>query len=70
MKYLVVIEKARRGYSAYSPDLPGCVATGTTRAQAERAMRKAMALHLDELRAGGEKVPAPTASSTYVEISA
>ena len=70
MKYLVVIEKARRGYSAYSPDLPGCVAAGTTRAQAARAMRKAMEMHLDELRAGGEKLPTPMASSTYVEVPA
>ena len=70
MKYLIVIEKARRGYSAYSPDLPGCVAAGGTRAQAERAMRKALAMHLEELRAGGEKPPAPTASSSYVEVSA
>src|SRR5215470_3634802 len=57
MKYLIIIEKARSGYSAYAPDVPGCVATGATRAQTERAMRKAMAMHLDELRAGGEKLP-------------
>jgi predicted RNase H-like HicB family nuclease len=70
MKYLIVIEKACRGYSAYSPDLPGCVAAGATRVQIERAMRKAIAMHLEELRAEGEKLPTPHASSSYVEVSA
>ena len=51
VKYLIVIEKARRGYSAYSPDLPGCVAAGPTRARTESGMRKAIAMHIQALRA-------------------
>jgi predicted RNase H-like HicB family nuclease len=69
-RYLVVIEKARRGFSAYSPDLPGCVAAAATRAGTERAMRAAIAMHLEALRAEGAKPPTPRASSTYVEVTA
>lgn len=67
MKYLVVIEKTKTGYSAYSPDLPGCVATGSTRQRAERAMRKAIAFHLEGLRAQGKRAPTPHTSSAYIE---
>ena len=70
MKYLIVIEKARRGYSAYSPDVPGCIAAGSTRARTERAMRRAISLHLEALRAEGAKLPVPRASSSYVEVPA
>ena len=70
MKYLVVIEESRTGYSAYSPDLDGCVAVGTTREDVERNMREAIEFHLDGLREEGIQVPPPTASSTYVEIPA
>jgi predicted RNase H-like HicB family nuclease len=68
MKYLVVIEKAKRGFSAYLPDLPGCVATAPTRQGVERAMRKVISFHLEGMRAGGIRVPAPRSSSTYVEV--
>jgi predicted RNase H-like HicB family nuclease len=70
MKFLIVVEKARTGYSAYSPDLPGCVASGPTRDRALSRMRSAIRLHLAGLRAQGRRVPAPKAFSTYVEISA
>ncbi len=70
MRYLIVIEKRRTGFSAYSPDLPGCVATGTTRQRAERAMWHAIKFHLEGLRAEGRKAPAPRSSSAYVEIPA
>jgi predicted RNase H-like HicB family nuclease len=70
MRYLVVIEKSRTGYSAYSPDLDGCVAVGTTREDVERNMREAIEFHLDGLREEGIQAPPPTASSTYVEIPA
>jgi predicted RNase H-like HicB family nuclease len=56
MRYLIVIEKTGTGYSAYSPDLDGCVATGATREQVERAMRDAIEFHLDGLRQG---LPSP-----------
>ena len=70
MRFLIVVEKAKAGYSAYSPDLPGCVATGTTRQRALSRMRSAIRLHLVGLRAQGRRVPVPKAFSTYVEISA
>jgi predicted RNase H-like HicB family nuclease len=70
MRYLIVIEKTGTGYSAYSPDLDGCAATGATREQVERAMREAIEFHLDGLRQDGAPVPAPHASSSYVDIPA
>jgi len=70
VKYLIVIEKSKTGYSAYSPDVPGCVATGSTKSRAEKAMREAIELHLEGLRADGQKVPSPRSSSAYVEIPA
>jgi predicted RNase H-like HicB family nuclease len=69
MKYLVVVEKAKRGSSAYSPDLPGCVAAATTRRGVERAIREAIAFHLDGIRADGERAPSPRSYSTYVNVS-
>ena len=70
MKYLIVIEKTKSGFSAYSPDLAGCVAAGRTRPSVEEAMRKAIEFHLEGLRAEGRRVPAPKAYSAYVEIPA
>ena len=70
MKFLIVIEKSRTGFSAYSPDLPGCVATGATRTQAEKAMKEAIGFHLEGMRADRIKVPMPRSYSTYVEVSA
>jgi len=70
MRYLIVIEKTRTGYSAYSPDLPSCVATARTRPNVEKTMREAIEFHLDGLREEGYKVPAPRAYSTYVDIPA
>lgn len=70
MRYLIVIEKTGTGYSAYSPDLDGCIATAATREQVERAMREAIEFHLDGLRQDGRPAPPPYASSTYVDIPA
>jgi predicted RNase H-like HicB family nuclease len=69
MKYLVIIEETSTGFSAYSPDLEGCVAAGSTRQEVERLMQEAIALHLDGLRAEGHEIPAPRTYSTYVDIS-
>ena len=69
-KYLIVIEETGRGYSAYSPDLPGCVATGTTRTEVEKNLRKVLLFHLDGLRADGDIVPEPHTYSAYVELPA
>ena len=69
-KYLIVIEETSTGYSAYSPDLPGCVATGASRAEVEKNMSEAISLHLDGLREDGEPVPEPRTYSAYVELPA
>lgn len=66
-RYLIVIEKANGNYSAYSPDIPGCVATGATREEAERDMRKALQMHIDGIKEDGLPLPEPSASVGYVE---
>ena len=67
-KYLIVIEETSSGFSTYSPDLPGCVATGATRADVEKNMREAIFFHMDGLREDGESAPEPRTYSTYVEL--
>ncbi|MDQ3310004.1 MAG: type II toxin-antitoxin system HicB family antitoxin [Gemmatimonadota bacterium] len=70
MKYLVVMEKTQTGYSAYSPDLDGCIATGETREEVERNIREAIEFPLDGLREAGCPLPEPHSASTYVEVAA
>ena len=70
MKYLIVIEQTPSGYSAYSPDLPGCIATASTKDEVEREMKGAIAFHLDGLREEGLAIPEPHSTSSYVEIPA
>lgn len=67
-KYLIVIEKTDSGFSAYSPDLPGCVSTGRSQVEVEENMREAIAFHLDGLREEGQPVPEPQSYSAYVEL--
>ncbi|MGO3933849.1 type II toxin-antitoxin system HicB family antitoxin [Rhodopseudomonas pseudopalustris] len=67
MRYAVVIEKAEGNYSAYVPDLPGCVATGATVAAVEAEIREAIRFHIDGLREDGLPVPAPTSLAEYIE---
>lgn len=67
MRYAVVIEKAETNYSAYVPDLPGCVATGATRAEVERRIRQAIQLHIQSMREDGIAVPEPTSICEYVD---
>jgi predicted RNase H-like HicB family nuclease len=66
-RFLIVIEKAKRNYSAYSPDLPGCVATGKTRDQATRRMHQAIEMHVRGLRE--DRIPVPKSSSTAEYIA-
>ena len=70
MKYAVVIEKAEGNYSAYVPDLPGCVATGATIEEVEAEMREAIAFHVEGMREDGLPVPAPTSQVEYIELAA
>jgi len=67
-RYLGVIEKADGTYSAYSPDLPGCVAMGATREEAGERMREAIAFHLEGLREDGLPLPKPQTSAAYVAV--
>ena len=70
MKYVVVYEESSTGYSAYLPDLPGCVAAGETREETERLIREAIAFHLEGLREADEPIPQPGTWTETVEISA
>jgi predicted RNase H-like HicB family nuclease len=70
VKLLIVVEQTATGFSAYSPDLPGCIATGGTREEVERTMQEAVAFHLDGMRADGLAVPPPHTYATYVEVAA
>jgi predicted RNase H-like HicB family nuclease len=66
MEYLVVIEKAENNYSAYLPDLPGCVATGTTPAETKEQLAKAVDMHLKGMEEDGLPIPAPTSRAEYL----
>ena len=70
MKVLIVVEQSSTGYSAYAPDLPGCIATGSTRAEVEQEMRAAVEFHLDGLRAQGQLPPESSSYATTVEVAA
>ncbi|HOJ03517.1 MAG TPA: type II toxin-antitoxin system HicB family antitoxin [Bacteroidota bacterium] len=70
MRYAIVIEKAERNYSAYVPDLPGCIATADTVPELEEEIRKAIAFHIEGLREDGVEVPAPSTSVHYIEVAA
>jgi len=69
MKYAIVIEEAETNYSAYVPDLPGCVSTGRSLAEIESNMREAIALHLDGMREDGIAPPRPTTHVAELEIA-
>lgn len=67
-KYLVVIEKAEKNFAAYCPDLPGCVATGKTKREAEKNIREAIAFHLEGLKEDRMPIPPHTATAEYVAV--
>jgi predicted RNase H-like HicB family nuclease len=70
MRYAIVIERAEGNYSAYVPDLPGCVATGATLAEVEDQIREAIEFHLDGLRQDGADIPPPVSQVEYVDVAA
>lgn len=70
MRYAIVIEQAADNFSAYVPDLPGCVATGSTQQEAEEQLREAIAFHLDGLREDGVAIPPPASRVEYIEVAA
>jgi predicted RNase H-like HicB family nuclease len=69
-RYAVVIEKGEGNYGAYVPDLPGCVATGTTIEEVEREIQEAIEFHLEGMRADGLPIPEPSSAVKYVEVTA
>jgi predicted RNase H-like HicB family nuclease len=70
VRYAVVIEDAGSNFSAYVPDLPGCVATGETIEETEQAIREAIELHLEGLRQDGVAIPRPSSQVEYIEVAA
>lgn len=70
MRYAIVIEKATCNFSAYAPDLPGCVATGNTLEEVEAEMREVIVFHLDGLREDGLPIPSASSRVNYLEIAA
>ena len=69
MRYSIVVERAVNNYSAYVPDLPGCVATGATMEETEQLIREAIELHLAGLREDGLPIPQPSSQVDYVEVA-
>lgn len=67
-KYLVIFEKANHNYSAYSPDLPGCIATGANRKEVEKNIKEAIVFHIKGLKEDGLTVPEPSSFTEYVEV--
>lgn len=70
MRYAIVIEKAGSNFSAYVPDLPGCVATGATVEEVESEIREAIEFHLEDMREDGAPIPPPASRVEYVDIAA
>ena len=70
MRYTIVIEQTPRNFSAYVPDLPGCIATGATRDEVVRQIREAMEFHVEGMREQGEPVPEPQCTAAVVEATA
>jgi predicted RNase H-like HicB family nuclease len=68
-RFLVIIEKGIRGYGAYSPDLPGCVAVGDTQEEVEKNMREAIVMHLQGMIEDQEPIPAPQTTVEYMDIT-
>lgn len=70
MKYLIIYEKTETGYSAYAPDLPGCIAGGISFEETAELMRGAIRMHLNGMRKDGDAIPEPTTMADYIEASA
>ena len=68
MKYVMIIEETGNGYSAYLPNLPGCVAAADTREETETLIREAVTHHLEMIRETGDHIPAPRSSAQFVEV--
>lgn len=69
-RYLVVIEKPKTGFSAYSPDVPGCIAAAASRKAVETKIQQAIEFHLEGMREEGYEIPRPKSYSAYVDVPA
>lgn len=67
MRYMAVVEKGKKNYAAYVPDLPGCIATGSTLEEVHANIRSAIAMHIEGLREDGLPVPEPQTQAEFVE---
>jgi len=70
MKYLVITEETKNGFSAFSPDLQGCIATGSSKEEVEKNMKEAIAFHLEGMGLEGLEIPQPHSFSTYLDVPA
>lgn len=70
MRYAIVIENVGGNYSGYVPDLPGCVATGSSIEETEQALREAIEFHLKGMREEGDPIPPPSSHVEYIEVAA
>lgn len=70
MRYLAVVEKGKKGYGAYVPDLPGCVSAGESREEALQLIREAIEFHIEGMRRAGEPIPEPASQAEVVEVRA
>jgi len=70
MKYAVIIEKGEKGYGAYVPDLPGCIAAGDTKEEVKKLIHEAIEFHIEGLREDGEQIPQPASSIEFIEVAA
>ena len=68
MKYTVIVEKGKKNYGAYVPDLPGCVAAGESKTQVLKLIREAIEIHLESLKSDGLPIPEPKSMSELVEV--
>ncbi len=66
MRYAIVIERTKRNYGAYVPDLPGCVATGATESEVKENIREAIKIHLEGMAEDGEAIPQPSSTVHYI----
>jgi predicted RNase H-like HicB family nuclease len=69
-KYLIIVEKTETGFSAYSPDVPGCGSTGQTKEEVESNIQEAIQFHIEGLREEGYAVPEPSTYSSYIDVAA
>jgi predicted RNase H-like HicB family nuclease len=67
-KYLIVYEKANDNYSAYTPDLPGCIATGSSRKEVQKNIKEAIVFHVEGMKEDGLALPDPTSFIEYIEV--